>query len=92
MYMVRHDYELVYVDFREMLGKVLPTGLDDASESAQAHLLIDNPTEQVPPVLRTDRNEVRAGLRIVIVRKADRVLVSFVSPLHHGGHSSIANS
>ncbi len=72
MHMVRHHHKCVQHNTDEMLWNCALTFKHNFTRFVQHHLVVDDLTEEALASLRTDGDEVRTRLRIVIARQPDR--------------------
>ena len=66
VHVVGHDHEGVQINAMVMRRKVFPCLLDDRARFIQSHIAVDNFTEQHDALLRGGRDEICAGLRIIV--------------------------
>ena len=75
---IRHNDECIERNMWVMFRNFIPTLLSDISGIIQPHLPVFDFTKQVFSVLRTNRNEIRAVLGIIISAQSDGSAMSFV--------------
>ncbi len=68
---IRHDHEGIDFDILEMPGQSKPTLLSNLPNIRKHHDIVRDFTKQHHPILRTNRDEMRAGLRIVVIAQPD---------------------
>ena len=72
MHMIRHDHERVQANPGKMFGDLEPASPGMLPDSGQTYPTANNVPQQRFAVPCADRNEVRAGLCVVVSRQPDR--------------------
>jgi catechol 2,3-dioxygenase-like lactoylglutathione lyase family enzyme len=68
-----------------MIWQFVPRGLNDTTELVRSHFVVYNFTEQTRSVSSHDRNEIRAGLRVIVSAQSDRTAAAFRNVVIHRG-------
>ena len=72
MHVIGHHNEHVQFDARESRGQPAPFIQNHPTGVRETHLAIHDLAEPRHPILGANRDEVRAGLRVVVALQADR--------------------
>ena len=74
--MIRHDHGGAQLNLRVARRQRIPDLPDDPTGGIQVHFAVEDFTEQACASASDERNEIRAGLRVIVIRQPYRAAAS----------------